>query len=65
MVNTTAACDTTAGDEVAVTMPTARPSFTTRSSISVRSWSFTEPSDLVRECRVRAEQELLTGLARA
>ena len=45
-------------------MPTARPSFTTRSSISLRVYSSTVPScDLVRERLVGAEQQLLAGLA--
>ena len=45
-------------------MPTARPSFTTRSSISVRVYSSTVPRcDLARERLVGAEQQLLAGLA--
>ena len=45
-------------------MPRARPSTTTRSSISVRGNIFTLPSaDLPLERLVRAEQQLLAGLA--
>jgi hypothetical protein len=41
-------------------MPTARPSFTTRSSVAERHGA---ERDLVRQRLVRAEQQLLTGLA--
>ena len=45
-------------------MPTARPSFTTRSSISVRGVQLDRAEgDLVRERLVGAEQQLLAGLA--
>ena len=44
-------------------MPRARPSTTTRSSISVRGYIVTPPSsDLLLERLVGAEQQLLAGL---